>query len=274
MPALEAHYRLERALADQLRNASKEERRTLYRSVYDQLQRESPLYKERRATDDRAAKKRGLERLLAFVTRFLPEKGTVLEIGPGDAALSYAIAPRVASVVAVDVSAEALQPNPAPPPNFRFLLTDGFGLPVPDSSIDLALSNQLMEHLHPEDALEQLGSVFRALKPGGRYVCITPNRLNGPHDVSKYFDPVATGLHLKEYTTGELARIFSHVGFTELRAYAGTKGRFIPLRPGVVRMIETSIAWMPASLCRAFAKFWPIRAAIGVRLSGIKPRAA
>jgi hypothetical protein len=31
-----------------------------------------------------------------------------------------------------------------------------------------------MEHLHPEDAFEQLRNIIRALAPGGRYVCITP----------------------------------------------------------------------------------------------------
>jgi predicted SAM-dependent methyltransferase len=34
-------------------------------------------------------------------------------------------------------------------------------------SVDLAYSNQLMEHLHPDDASEQLANVYRALKPGG-----------------------------------------------------------------------------------------------------------
>jgi SAM-dependent methyltransferase len=190
--ALEAHYRLERGLADQLRTADKASRRGLYREVYDRLNRESPLYAERRAAPDTRGKARGLARLIAFVERFLPREGAVLEIGPGDAALSYALAPRVTEMIAVDVSREALTDAP-PPSNFRFLLTDGFGLPVPDGSVALIISNQLMEHLHPDDAFEQLQSVHRALAPGGAYVCITPSRLTGPHDVSKHFDPVATG---------------------------------------------------------------------------------
>jgi hypothetical protein len=58
-----------------------------------------------------------------------------------------------------------------------------------------------MEHLHPEDALEQLQKIRRTLARGGVYVCITPNRVNGPHDVSGLFDDEARGLHLREYST-------------------------------------------------------------------------
>ena len=62
-----------------------------------------------------------------------------------------------------------------------------------------------MEHLHPDDALEQLQNIYSALVPGGIYLCITPNRLSGPQDVSRDFDMVATGFHLKEYTISELS---------------------------------------------------------------------
>jgi predicted SAM-dependent methyltransferase len=50
-----------------------------------------------------------------------------------------------------------------------------------------------MEHLHPDDAFEQLKQIYTALTPGGLYICTTPNRLTGPHDVSKYFDETAAG---------------------------------------------------------------------------------
>jgi SAM-dependent methyltransferase len=87
---------------------------------------------------------------------------------------------------------------------------------VPENSVDVAYSHQLMEHLHPDDALEQLQNIYQALKPGGIYICITPNRLSGPHDVSRYFDEVATGFHLKEYTVTELNDLFHAVGFSQV----------------------------------------------------------
>ena len=61
--------------------------------------------------------------------------------------------------------------------NFELIISDGISIPVPAGSIDFAYSNQLMEHLHPDDAESQLENVFTALRPGGAYLCITPNRL-------------------------------------------------------------------------------------------------
>ena len=58
-------------------------------------------------------------------------------------------------------------------------------------------------------ALEQLQNIHRSLADDWLYICITPNRLDGPHDVSQYFDGVARGFHMKEYTTAALARLSS-----------------------------------------------------------------
>ncbi len=43
-------------------------------------------------------------------------------------------------------------------------------MPFDSDSIDLVISNQLMEHLHPDDAYDQLREVYRVLRDGGRYV--------------------------------------------------------------------------------------------------------
>ena len=54
-------------------------------------------------------------------------------------------------VYAVEVS-EEITGNLAFPRNVRLLLSDGTSIPVPDASVAVAYSNQLMEHLHPDDA--------------------------------------------------------------------------------------------------------------------------
>ena len=71
-----------------------------------------------------------------------------------------------------------------------------------------------MEHLHPDDAIVQLTNIKNALTNGGKYICITPNRINGPHDISRYFDKEASGFHLKEYTFTDLNKIFKNIGFS------------------------------------------------------------
>lgn len=83
----------------------------------------------------------------------------------------------------------------------------------------MAYSNQLMEHLHPDDAVEQLRNIHHVLRPGGVYICITPNKLCGPHDVSRGFDEKPTGFHLKEYDNRDLTRLFRQAGFRRVSGW-------------------------------------------------------
>jgi SAM-dependent methyltransferase len=143
----------------------------------------------------------------------------------------------VAKVYAVDVSAEIVR-NVELPSNIELLLSDGCTIPWPTNGVDVPFSNQVMEHLHPDDAMQQLRDVYNVLKPGGLYICLTPNRLSGPHDISVFFDDNATGFHLKEYTLGELITFFRQVGFRRLMALVGSRGMYAPLPAGVVSPID------------------------------------
>ena len=103
-------------------------------------------------------------------------------------------------VYGLDVS-EEMTHHLTLPPNFTLILSDGTSVPLPPNSVDVACSNQLMEHLHPMTCWNS--SKESASAPVRRSVhCVTPSRLNGPHDISQHFDPVATGFHLKEYAVG------------------------------------------------------------------------
>ncbi len=130
----------------------------------------------------------------------------------------------------------------------KFVLSDGVSIPVPPKTIDLAFSDQLLEHLHPDDAVEHLQNVYEALKPGGHYFCSTPNRLRGPCDVSRYFDTIATGFHLKEYTYGEVETMFRDIGFRRLRAVVGIPRCHLRCRVGLVRSVENAIGTLPGRL--------------------------
>ena len=89
-----------------------------------------------------------------------------LEIGCGDASLPFALSGITREVLGLDVT-DALVDFAAAPANFRFLKTDGVAIPLADNSVDLAHSDQLMEHLHVEDAEAQLREIHRVLRPGG-----------------------------------------------------------------------------------------------------------
>jgi SAM-dependent methyltransferase len=108
-----------------------------------------------------------------------------------------------------------------------------------------------MEHLHPEDAFDQLREIHRVLAPGGVYVCVTPNRVSGPHDISRHFDDIATGLHLREYSTRELTTLFRRAGFSRLRvrpAGMGGKGPNACLPPALPIAFERAIEAIPATI--------------------------
>jgi hypothetical protein len=107
--------------------------------------------------------------------------------------------------------------------------------------------------------------------PGGMYVCITPNRLFGPHDVSKYFDRTASGFHLKEYTLSELKPLFQAAGFQRVPAYAGTRGRFaqVPLR--AVTLLENIVSAFPWRLRRHAAELPLLRHLLSAAVIGWNP---
>ncbi len=263
------HYEIEKELASRLRRAPQEERRHMYSSLYDELYRRvthHPRVTRRHSAEETRKAVVGQMRVLS---RFLHKDTVFLEIGPGDCSLALEAAKVVKKVYAVDVSAVAAE-RPSYPENFELIIFDGCNIPLPPNGVNVAYSNSVMEHLHPDDALEQLQSIYEALAPGGIYVCLTPNRLYGPTDISKYFDKIPSGFHMKEYSTSELSRLFRHVGFRKIRVYAGGRGVYLraPLAP--VRLCEASLGMLPYSLRKAIARTLPFRALIGVRLVGVK----
>lgn len=235
------HYETEKALASRLMSASKEERRAINVAVHEELYKvvtDHPLLTRR---DNPEAKRASVERQVKQLSRWLSRKSVFLELGAGDCVVSLKVAALVQRVYAVDIH-EKLVPA-STPSNFSHVLSDGVSVPV--SQVTVAYSHQLMEHLHPDDASEQLANVHAALAPGGVYICNTPNRLTGPHDVSRPFDDVATGFHLHEYTIRELHRLF--------RRFFG-KVRYLPMNNGVEIPIWIAVVyeWCFSLLPRRF----------------------
>ena len=117
------------------------------------------------------------------------------------------------------------------------MLYDGYQLDLPDDCVDLVFSDQLVEHLHPEDTLHHFRLVRRILAPEGAYVFRTPHALCGPHDVSRFFSDAPEGFHLKEWTYRELEPVLRETGFGTLRAFWNGRGARTPL------------PWSAASFC-------------------------
>jgi SAM-dependent methyltransferase len=266
---LRQHYDVERELADRLRHATKEQRRTLYSEVYDELFKRVPLHPQHTNKADPARLAADVAEKMEIVTPFLNKGAVFLEVGPGDCELAKTVAEKVARVLAIDVSDEITRKRELPG-NLQLVISDGSSIPVEANSVDVAYSNQLMEHLHPDDALDQLRGLHAALKPGGVYICITPSRLTGPHDISCEFDREATGFHLKEYTVGNLAALFRQVGFAQVRIIFGGRGKFMLLPAWTATIFENLLAVLPHALRKAVALRPPFRWLFGVRLAGFK----
>lgn len=252
LPELKQHYEVEKQLASRLKTANLSERRTLYSSMYAELLQTVPLHPQHtRKADPRKAEEEAADKM-CLLERFLTPSTRFLEIGAGNCCLSLRVAQRVAKAFALEVN-EVVFRNVTPSNSLELVLSDGCTVPVPPGSIDVAYSYQVMEHVHPDDAREQLLNIYNALRPGGVYICVTPNRAAGPHDISQYFDPVATGFHLKEYTWSELSRLFRAVGFSKVEGYAGVKKKYfkVPLR--LLCLLESVLFLLPDAIRRKAA---------------------
>lgn len=266
---LRDHYEIEKELANKLRNASKEERRSLYMSVYDEMYRRVPLNPVLTKKITPEAKLYSVNSQMRFLKPFLNKDTVFLEVGAGECSLSLEVVKYVKQVYAVDVSSEVLK-NLNIPNNFSLLVSDGCSIPVPVNSVNVAYSNQLMEHLHPDDAYEQLQNICKALASGGIYICITPNALNGPHDISKYFGEVAEGFHLKEYTITELQKLFKQAGFSKVKSYIGGKGIFVSMPLSFSIFCESVLKILPYKIRKSIAGSRPFKVLLGIKLVGIK----
>lgn len=263
------HYEVEKELAARLLNSGKEERRHLYASLYNELYNRVPSHPQltQKLSAERKADTVSLQ--MEFLKRFLKKDAVFLEVGPGDCALSLEATKYVKKVYAVDVSNEITK-NLTPPANFQLMLSDGCSIPVPPGSVDIVYSNQLMEHLHPDDALEQLQNIYQALAPDSCYVCTTPNRFSGPHDVSIYFDTEATGFHLKEYSIHELGNLFKKTGFSKVEVYYRIRGLYGRVPLSLMTTLESFLEALPKKLRAKIGRGVPTRLLLGIRMVGTK----
>jgi SAM-dependent methyltransferase len=247
------HYKVEKELAQRLRDASSEERKKLYSTLYDELYRRLPLHPQKSRKVDRARQLRKTSKRLRLLKKFLTPETVFLELGPGDCDLSIEVAKQVKRVYAIDVSDEITR-TAEKPDNLELIISDGSSVELSAGSVDLAYSNQLMEHLHPDDAVSQLLGIYSALKSGGVYICITPHRYMGPFDISRYFDDISTGFHLKEYTLNELYQLFIKAGFSKVYALRHISTFYISLPIYPFLLLERLLSPLPYSIRRAVTR--------------------
>jgi SAM-dependent methyltransferase len=106
--------------------------------------------------------------------RVMPERGVLLEIGPGAGRWSRALLARATRLILVDVSPRPLElcrATFAAAENVDYVLSRGCDLPgVSDASVDAVWSFDVFVHVAPADQAGYLREIARVLVPGGRAV--------------------------------------------------------------------------------------------------------
>jgi SAM-dependent methyltransferase len=213
---IEQHYLLEKGLAQRILTTSRENRLRVTLEAYNELFSSIPWHPQLHNSEERERKR--LAEKSMFFEYLLGPGVDILDIGAGTAYWTRYLASKSAGrCVGVDISKEVLIRQPEDPPNLELYIMDAVELGFPANSFDIVFSSQLIEHLHPDDVEFHFASVNRVLRENGVYAFDTPSRLNGPHDVSKHFEDVATGFHLKEWTFRELASHLKKAGFRKIR---------------------------------------------------------
>lgn len=269
LPELEKIYRVEIEQADKLRRAAASQRKALYSSVYQEYFQKLPFHPQLTIKQNQAAKQGRVDYQLRQILPFIKGKQRFMEIGAGDCSLSIAASNYCKEIVALEVSKEVAE-NSNLPENVKLVLFDGFNIPLENNSVDVAYSNQLMEHLHPDDAAQQLKSIYSVLRKGGAYICITPNRISGPHDISRFFTDKPVGFHLREYSACDLRELFMSVGFSNVIAYTILKGRKVEMPFFLVKVIEQMAEGMPEKAKERFLNFRPVQIIFNAVIAAIK----
>lgn len=242
------HYQVEKELADRLRASTREERAHLFATLYQELFDRVPDHPRLTRIETAEDRQRLMQRQWRLLEPLLKPEMSFLEIAPGDCLLSYEAAKHVAKSYAADISDQRGPHLPPAPPNFTFVVYDGYDLPLEPNSIDAAFSYQFLEHLHPDDMRPHLELILRALKPGGFYLFSTPHCFTGPHDISRHFSDVPQGFHLKEWTHYEFFDLLKELGFSECLPVRQGKPVTSGLMRAVLLGLERAISMFPRRL--------------------------
>jgi len=242
---LRQQFDVERELAQRLRDAP--DRRGMYSAVYDEFLRRVPHHPALAQKNDAEAQSALLRLQLLLLRPFLATRPRFLEVGGGDCALTIELSRSLPRVVAIEAGSEIVEGLDGAA-KVEIIVADSPPYPLPDACADLAFSSHVIEHLRPDDALLQLQEIRRLLAPGGKHICVTPNRLWGPHDVSRYFSDTPQGLHLREYTHNELIRLMKRAGFRRVRVIHRLGERDSMLPHLATRIIEAGLAIAPPVL--------------------------
>jgi SAM-dependent methyltransferase len=138
---------------------------------------------------------------------------TVLEAGCGEGYGAAFIAARARRVVAVDYDRMAIEHVALRYPEVTPVRANLAYLPILSSTVDVVANFQVLEHLWDQDGF--LAECFRVLRPGGRLLVTTPNRITFTPDSDTPLNPY----HTRELSASELDVLLRRAGFAVERLH-------------------------------------------------------
>jgi ubiquinone/menaquinone biosynthesis C-methylase UbiE len=128
----------------------------------------------------------------------------VLDIASGEGYGSNLLAQAAKTVTGVDISAETIDQAKAKyvRPNLRFLQGAADAIPLDNSSIDIVVSFETLEHHDKHE--EMLAEIKRILRPGGLLIISTPDK-RFYSEIPQYKNE----FHVKELYTDEFKALIS-----------------------------------------------------------------
>jgi len=137
----------------------------------------------------------------------LSGQATILDIGCGSGSITDLIrqaAPEQVRLIGADIDLNALRVANKEYPGNCFIQYNGYDLPLPQSSIDYVVAQEVIEHV--PDGKRFMDAIAGVLKPGGFCLITTPNAERQPLIASSHPD------HVKHYRRDELAALAAEHG--------------------------------------------------------------
>jgi len=265
-------YELEIRYAKILKNTSDPlQRGKLYHELYNDYFKKLPEHPFLLRSKDKKYIEEKVKRTIRFLLPSINKSTKLIEIGAGDCSLTIGLSSYVGEVVGVDVSEEIMPDRSNLPDNVKLHISnDGTTLPFQLDYFQVSYSNQLLEHLHPEDTKLHLSNVKKILSVGGCYIFQTPHAFFGPHDVSVFFHNKPIGFHLKEYCNYELYFLLKKAGFRKINLITGIKKHRILLPIIIPSLVELLLALFPFQIRKYLSLLTPIRKCINGHIIAIK----
>lgn len=209
-----AHATLEYALTGELLASSPENRWNVFSDAYSRLYEQLPWL-------NAGTNESNLYPDIEAWGRLIGTGKRVFEVGSGKGQLISFLASRGNTCVGTEITKERGKKHVTRLSNLTWNTTDGVNLTTFESSdsFDFIISDQVFEHLHPDDHVLHLSEALRLLRPGGRYILRAPHGSSGPHDLSLVFGfdrPVF--MHLFEPSYKDMRRKFQTAGYTTVKA--------------------------------------------------------